>query len=60
MTTLTAQTTQIYSVFILATPEQICTVGPSRPSELPLPICRVPMKNLATASRSRTVPPGTR
>jgi hypothetical protein len=39
-----------------ATPAQICTVGPSRPRDAPLPIWIVETKNLPAASRRRTRP----
>ncbi len=32
----------------LAMPAQICTVGPSRPSDAPEPICKMPTKNFPT------------
>jgi len=38
---------------MLAMPAQICTVGPSRPSDPPEPICNEPTTNLPTASRNR-------
>ena len=41
----------------LVAPAQICTVGPSRPSEAPEPICRLARKNFPKASRKRTRPP---
>ena len=40
----------------LAMPAQIWTVGPSRPSDAPEPICSVPRKNFPIASRSGTTP----
>ncbi len=41
----------------LATPAQICTVGPSRPSDEPEPSCSAPTTNLANESRRRRRPP---
>jgi NhaA family Na+:H+ antiporter len=42
----------------LATPAQICTVGPSRPSEAPEPICNVPIRNFPTvACVKESLPP---
>jgi hypothetical protein len=40
----------------LATVEQICTVGPSRPSEEPVPMATLASTNFAAASRSRGAP----
>ena len=41
----------------LAMPAQICTVGPSRPSDEPVPICSAPRKNLPTRRASARRPP---
>ena len=43
----------------LAMPAQICTVGPSRPSDEPEPSWRAPTKNLPSESRMRRRPPRT-
>jgi hypothetical protein len=40
----------------LEIPAQICTVGPSRPNDPPLPICTIPRTNLPIASRRGTCP----
>src|ERR1051326_4028768 len=42
---------------LLAMPAQICTVGPSRPSDDPEPICNTPTRNLPTDSFKGTRPP---
>ena len=40
---------------VLASPAQICTVGPSRPSDDPEPIWSDPIRNLPTESRNRNL-----
>jgi hypothetical protein len=39
---------------MLLTPAQTCTVGPSRPSDAPEPICRAHRTNLPIVSRTVT------